>query len=181
MRTLKVLLLTTAALIFAAPAAAQDDETGRRTTQARDEEVEQRIFEAEERLAQAARQIAELTVERLPQLERYRQRFEFFATDRPRLGVTIGGSEKGPVEGIAVLGVTPGSAAEDAGIRAGDILTSVNGESLSAESPDEATNRLLDFMRGIEAGDTLDLESLRDGKVGKVEVEPKPVEPLGLP
>ncbi len=176
MRTLKVLMLTATALFLAAPAAAQDDETGPRTMQARDEEVEQRIFEAEERLAQAARQIAELTVERLPQLERYRQRFEFFASDRPRLGVTIGDGEKGPVEGVAVVGVTPGSAADDAGIRAGDILTSVNGESLSADSSDAATNRLLDFLRGIEDGDTLDLEYLRDGKVGKVEVEPKPVE-----
>jgi len=195
MKIWKFVLLAMVAALMASEVAAQSDEsadaraeaaelqetvelreTDVRRIKEREKEVERRMYDAERRMAEAARQMAELTVERLPQLEGFRQRFEFVGDDRPRLGVTIGGDEEGPVEGVAILGVSPGSAADDAGLRAGDIITSVNGESLSATGSDESTTRLLDFMRGVEAGDTLDLEYLRDGKVGKVEVEPQPVE-----
>jgi S1-C subfamily serine protease len=93
---------------------------------------------------------------------------------RPRLGVTVGGNEgKGPVEGVNILGVSPGSGADDAGLRAGDVITAVNGESMSAEDGAESNRRLLDFMQGVEEGDKLSVEYLRDGNVGKVEVEPR--------
>ena len=36
--------------------------------------------------------------------------------------------------------------------------------------------RLLDFMQGVEEGDTLDLEYVRNGKVSAVEVEPRVIE-----
>ena len=195
MKIWKFVLLAMVAALMASEAVAQSDESadtrveaaelqetlesretdGRRIKQ-REKEVERQMHDAERRMAEAARQIAELTSERLPQLEGFRRRLEIMSDDRPRLGVTIGGDQEGPVEGVAILGVSPGSAADDAGLRAGDMITSVNGESLSATNSDESTNRLLDFMRGVEAGDTLDLEYLRGGKVGKVEVEPQPVE-----
>ena len=183
MKIWKILLPAMAALLFAGQAASQDErsveyrrEVEVRKIQEREAEVERRMYDAERRMAEAARQIAKLTAERLPQLEGHLRRFELLNDGRPRLGVTIGGDEDGPVEGVPIVGVTPGSAADDAGLRAGDVITSVNGESLSAAGGDESTNRLLDFMRGVEVGDTVDLEYLRDGKVSKIEVEPKPVE-----
>jgi len=184
MKNWKIILLVTATLMVTSQAAAQVDvreqivaETAElREAQAREDEVERRMYDAERRMAEAARQMVELTVERLPQLESIQRRFGFFGDDRPRLGVSIGGDEKGPVEGVPILGVTPGSAADDAGLRAGDIITAVNGESMGADDSDAATNQLLDFMRGVELGDTLELEYLRAGKSGKVEVEPRPVE-----
>jgi S1-C subfamily serine protease len=126
-------------------------------------------------MAQAARQIAEITSERLPRMVEIEKRFAL--SDKPRLGVTIDGEQQtGPVEGVAILGVTPGSAASDAGLRPGDTITAVNDESLSADNGDAANRRLLDFMEGVEAGDVLKVEYLRDGKVGSVEVEPRVVE-----
>ena len=104
------------------------------------------------------------------------ERDVFAFMEKPRLGVTVGGDTEGPVEGVSILGVTPGSAAEDAGLRAGDVITSINGESLSADKGAEAYRQLLDFMQGVEEGDKLDIEYLRDGNVGKVEVEPRVVE-----
>jgi len=142
----------------------------------RNAEVERRMYDAERRMAEAARQIAILTDERLVQWQGMHERFQFFSSDQPRLGVTIGGDDEGPVKGVEILGVTPGSAADGAGLRAGDLITSVNGESMGAPSPDEATKRLLDFMQGVELGDTLDLKYVRDGKTGEVQVEPTPVE-----
>ena len=173
-----------AVLLLAGPAIAQSDDEAAareaaavtREVEAREEEVARRLREAEARMAEAARQIAELTSERLPQIHRIERRLELVDSGRPRLGVTIGNDDAGPVEGVRVMGVTPGSAASEAGLRAGDILTSVNGETLSAENADAANEKLLDFMDGVEEGDTIDVQYLRDGKVGQVEVEPQVVE-----
>lgn len=176
------------ALVVASQAGAQSDDSQVSVSQdrtvkveevyERNAEVERAMAEAERRMAEAARQIAELSNERLPSMSKMQQRFEMLTSDRPRLGVTIGGKDSsGAVKGVSIVGVTPGTAAADAGIRAGDIITSINGESLGAPSAEKATEILLDFMTGVEAGDTLELGYLRDGKSGEVEVEPRPVEP----
>ena len=143
----------------------------------RNAEVDRQLYDAERRMAEAARQIAELSNERLPQRDGMRQRIEIVRSDRPRLGVTIGGDAEGAVKGVSIVGVTPGSAADDAGLRSGDLITSINGESLGAPNADAATTRLLEFMEEVENGDTLDLAYSRDGKTGEVEVAPKPIAP----
>jgi C-terminal processing protease CtpA/Prc len=185
MKTLKMLIPVAAALLFATQAAAQTqeaDEARRAAEQRRAEarleeaEVREQMREAERQLAEAARQIAELSSQNLPRVMEIEKGYADLL-GKPRLGVTVGGSdEDGPVEGVYVLGVTPGSAADDAGLRAGDVLTSINGEALSADKGKEAYKRLLDFMRGVQEGDKLAVEYLRDGNVGKVEVEPRVVE-----
>jgi hypothetical protein len=48
---------------------------------------------------------------------------------------------------------------------------------MSADDGADASRRLLDFMQGVEDGDKLSVEYLRDGNVGKVEVEPRVMEP----
>jgi type II secretory pathway component PulC len=176
MKMLKIVISAAAVLLFAGQALAQnDEEKALREAEAKETEMDQRLMEAEERLAEAARQIAEITSERLPRMAQIERRFEF--SNKPRLGVTINGEQrKGPVEGVAIMGVTPGSAASDAGLRAGDVITAVNDESLSANNADVANKQLLDFMEGVEEGDVLKVEYLRDGKVGSVEVEPRAVQ-----
>ena len=170
----KIILPAAALLLFAIQAFAQSekDEERLRELEARELEVEERLRAAEARMAEAAREIAEITKERLPRMMEIDKRFAW--SNKPRLGVTIETSdEPGPVEGVEVLGVSPGSAADDAGLRPGDILTSVNDETLSAESCEAANMRLLDFMNGVEEGDVLKVEYLREGKVGSVEIEPR--------
>jgi len=173
MKIWKVVLPVAAVLLLAGQAVAQTEEEERlRETEARKHEMDRRLMEAEQRMAEAARQIAEITRERLPQMAEIERRFEF--SNKPRLGVTIGsGDDTGPVEGVAIIGVTPGSAAADAGLRSGDVITGVNDESLSADDAEMANARLLDFMQGVEDGDVLKVEYLRDGKVGSVELEPR--------
>ena len=186
MKTWKVVLPAAVFLLLAGQAAAQTDDERLRAEEmrmqaemermqameAREAEMEEKLRQAEERMAAAAREIAEISKERLPRIVEIEQRYAM--SHKPRLGVTIESTDKsGPVEGVTVLGVTPGSAAADAGLRSGDILTSVNDEALSADSTKQANKRLLDFMQGIEEGDVLALEYLREGKVGSVEVEPR--------
>lgn len=176
MTTLKIFVPVAAGLLLAGQAVAQSEEEQLRAVEAREAEVELRLREAEEKMAEAARTIAELTAERLPKVVQIERRI-VDTSGKPRLGVAIGDvDDDGPVEGVSIVGVTPGSAADDAGLRAGDILTSINDESLSAESAKGATDRLLDFMEGVEEGDKLEVEYLRNGNVGKVEVEPRAVE-----
>ncbi|MDA0707289.1 MAG: PDZ domain-containing protein [Proteobacteria bacterium] len=163
-----------AVLAVAAQAAAQSTTPGQNAGE--EAEVEQRWHDAEKRMAEAARQMAELTAERLPHRAGLQRRLEIIGDSGPRLGVTIGGEEKGPVKGIAILGVTPGSAADDAGLRAGDLITAMNGEAIGGDNSEAAQQKLLEFMGGVEEGDKLQLEYLRDGKSGKVEVEPKAIE-----
>jgi membrane-associated protease RseP (regulator of RpoE activity) len=170
----KVILPAAALLLFAGQAVAQseEDEERLRETEARELEIEERLRDAEARMAEAAREIAEITKERLPRIAEIEKRFAW--SSKPRLGVTIESAmEPGPVEGVTILGVSPGSAAEDSGLRPGDILTAVNDEGLSADSCEESNMRLLDFMNGVEEGDVLKVEYLRDGKVGSVQVEPR--------
>ena len=174
MKNMHWLLAAIAVLSCASQAHAQEDErTVVREIEVREAEFAQKMREAEERLAEAARRVAELSTERLGSIGDAR-RYVVDLSNKPRLGVTIetGGDER-PVEGVLVIGVTPGSPADDAGIRTGDVLTSINGESLGADSMDAANMRLFDFLEGVEEGDKLDIEYLRDGSVGKVAVTPR--------
>ncbi len=176
MKTLRIVLPVAAILLLAGQVAAQSAEEERKSEmEARKAEFTQQMREAEEQLAEAAQRVAELSQERLGALREVRK-FDFDFANKPRLGVNIStDDEHNPVEGVGILRVTPGSAADDAGMRAGDIITAVNGESLTAESSHDANKRLLDFMKGVEEGDQLDVEYLRDGKVGTVQVEPRVV------
>lgn len=182
MKTMKILLPVAVALLLAGQAAAQNEETEearreaeerRAQAQLEKEEARRQMREAERQLEEAARRIAELSQQNLPRvMEIEKSVVEMMG--RPRLGVTVGGNEgKGSVEGVNILGVSPGSAADDAGLRAGDVITAVNGESMSADDGAEANRRLLDVMKAVEEGDKLEVEYLRDGNSGKVEVEPR--------
>jgi len=188
MKNLRLIIPVAALLLLAGQAAAQSEAeafaeaeraeaAAQSESQAREAEVAKKLQEAERKMAEAARQIAELTSERLPQLREAGRRIEIINDGRPRLGVNIGEEKSGgPVEGVSIVGVTPGSAAEEAGLRTGDVITAINDESLSADEGSEAIRRIMDFMEGVEEGDILEVEYLRDGKVGSVEIEPRVVE-----
>jgi S1-C subfamily serine protease len=168
-----VLLIDAPAMAQVAAAEARSAEEAARTFETRTEEraeaIEIQMREAEERLAEAAARVAELSTSRLPFISRRIQ-----GSMHPVMGITIGGDDTdGPVEGVAIGGVTPGSAASDAGLRSGDVITAINGESFSAENSAEANRTLLDFMRGVEGGDALDVEYLRNGRTASVEVTPR--------
>ncbi len=176
MKTWKILLPLTAAWLFAGQALAQADQEAKQAeAELRKAEYSERLREAEERMEQAAREIAEITRQRLPTMAVVERRFELW--NKPRIGITIEESDKaGDVQGVEVGGVTPESAADDAGLRAGDIVTAVDGESLQAASSAEANQRLLDFVKGIEEGDEIKLDFLRNGKPDSVRLKPRVVE-----
>ncbi len=171
----KTLFIVAATLMLGGHATAQNDTDKLREIEAREAEAQKAMREAEKQLDEAARRIAELSNDRLAALgEAQRWRYEF--GDRPRLGVNIeNDGSMVPVEGVRIISVSPGSAADEAGLRVGDIITAVNDEPMSGDSTQEANMKLLDFMAGVEEGDKLDVEYMRGSKVGTIEVEPRAV------
>ena len=76
------------------------------------------------------------------------------------LGVLVDAA--GPANnGLHVLGVTPGSAAEKMGLHAGDVLLAANGARLAG---DGAAARLRDSVQGVPNGGTLAVEVDRKGR-----------------
>ena len=133
-------------------------------------DVEVQMREAESRLAEAARRVAQLSSQRL-QGGGWSARLE----GRPVLGVNVmtNGKDNEPVAGVEIRSVTPGGAAAEAGLRAGDVMTAINGESLGGDNAQAAGRRLLDFMMGVEEGDELDIEYLRNGRSAELTVAPR--------
>jgi C-terminal processing protease CtpA/Prc len=138
-------------------------------------DVEIRMREAEDALAEAAQQVAELSRHNLPRVATIERIIR--GGHGPVLGITISADDSDePVEGVTIRGVSPGGAAEEAGLRAGDVITAMNDESLTADNGRIANEKLLDFMQGVEEGDELTVEYLRNGKTKTAEVAPRRVE-----
>jgi len=138
-------------------------------------EVELQLRQAEQRLEESAQQIAELSGEQLARFGKMERRF-VVTGGHPVLGITIGsGGGCNPVEGVTVLGVSPGGAADEAHLRSGDIITAINGESFSSSSGNQANDTLLEFMQGVEEGDVLSVDYLRDNKPENVELTPRKI------
>jgi putative serine protease PepD len=84
-----------------------------------------------------------------------------------RIGVSVRGAvDKDEITGIGaqVKDVTKGSAGDQAGIKAGDIITAVDG------SPIANSSALVAAMRGYQPGDTVTLTVLRDGDTKTIKV-----------
>lgn len=151
--------LAVAALAAAAAAHAQGDEAA----------LEERLADAQRRLEDAAREVAELSGEAAGP-GAFRE-FEYFlpGTRRAMLGVNLGGVEPNG-GGVRIESVSPGGPAANAGVKAGDVIVAVRGKSV-------ATGReLVREMESVEAGDKVELALRRDGKAVKLAVEARPID-----
>lgn len=154
-------------------------EVARERLESRSAEADVRMREAERALEIAAREVAELSMRHWPRTAIFERIVR--AGRGPVLGVTISGQDGGdPVEGVEVNGVSPGGAAAEAGLRAGDVITAINSESFTSENSAVASRKLLDFMAGVEDGDELSIEFLRDGKSQTVDLLPQSMRARGF-
>ena len=149
-------------------------------TQSQNTNAEKRLAEARARLEQAAREVAELSGQVYGRAGGPTVIFREFHPGKPRalLGVNISGVPgDGKSDGVKILGVGPGSPADNAGLKAGDIITTIDGESLTGASSGESSEKLLKHMAGIEPGKPVTLAYQRDGKQHKVEVKTAALDP----
>ena len=81
--------------------------------------------------------------------------------ERPYLGVSTAPHP----DGAEIQEITPGSPAADAGLEAGDVITSLNGRAV--RDPDD----VLDVIENLEPGDEVEVIVSRDGSERSLQVE----------
>lgn len=109
---------------------------------------------------------------------------------RPRLGLSVSADQGGDVDaqGARVSSVMRDGPAYEAGLREGDVITSVEGRSLLQPLPGDAEDdfdldesvpvqRLLALVRELEAGQEVRVEYLRGGERRTVTVEARELRP----
>lgn len=89
------------------------------------------------------------------------------AVDHAVLGVSVttgtAKADDSQVAGAEIAQVTPGGSAEDAGLRVGDVITAVDGDSVSS------SKQLTGYIRRYKGGDAVKIQYVRNGK--KYEVD----------
>src|SRR5688572_12900358 len=171
-KSFKLIPLVLGALALAGPALAADEPKSKEDEAA----IEAKLEAARERLEAAAREVAELSGQlNEPMMREY---MKTYRQPRAILGINLGDSAEQSKEGVALDSVSPGGPASDAGLKAGDVLTSVDGKSLRRAADGESGAAILvRHMRSVKPGDKVKLEYLRDGKAQKVEVVTEAMDP----
>lgn len=169
---LAALALTAAAV--PAGAAAEDEQARKELERAR-EEVEKARQELQKATRELARSMAKVEGDN-PKV----QYFEYMTDPkRAMLGVLIPDDfEDGETRGVRLTAVTPGSGAEKAGLKAGDLLLSLNGSPLAAEGKTSPQKRMKEIMRKLRAGDEVKVEFERDGRARSTTATTQAPEPL---
>ncbi|MEP7314152.1 MAG: PDZ domain-containing protein [Pseudomonadota bacterium] len=137
-------------------------------------DVERQLDAARERLDVAAREVAELS-NRLG--ERIGDSYMRRDMRGPRVVLGLQIDNKTGAGGAPILAVSPGGAADKAGLKAGDVIVAIAGEDLARHaSPGRA---LVEAVRKLQPDLKVKLRVLTAGKTREVEVLPR-VAPPGM-
>jgi len=135
-------------------------------------DTERRLADAQRQLEAAARRVAELS----SQLGNRRgdMLFAFRNGEGPPPRAMIG-VQVAPDEGqggAKVVEVSPGGPAAEAGVKSGDIITSIGGQDLTKES--NPSRALVERMAEVDPNLKLQVGVLRDGKKLSMDLMPRP-------
>ena len=139
--------------------------------------LEKQLKEARAKLNDAARDVADLS-QQLYGGDRHEELMRF-VQGRPQgamLGINIEDA-KGRDDGVEVVGVSPGGPAELAGLKTVDIVVAMNGQSLRTTDGRDPSTELVERMRSVEPGQTVNLDYLRDGQRRSATIMAAPAEP----
>jgi C-terminal processing protease CtpA/Prc len=170
-RFLPAVLAGALLLVDAAPGAAAEPEQKNEASLA---ERERKLEEARARLDAAAREVADLSMslsdDAMPRIMGFVGR----RGQRATLGVVIGSQRNADRDdGVEILSVSPGGAAEEAGLKAGDVLTEIDGKALKRDDQDSPRAKLLNVMRDVDPGDKVTVKYRRADKVSTASVVTK--------
>jgi S1-C subfamily serine protease len=172
---LRVALLAVAAALATASVTAAEVEKKPEESQA---EIEKKLEDARRRLDNAAREVAELSMSMseysVPQI----RHFTGFGGSRAMLGINLGPRGEEQAEGVEILSVSPGGAAERAGLKAGDVLLAIGDKQLKRTSDLSAREVLLKEMADVKPGEKLQVRYRRDNKVATASVTPQAADRL---
>jgi S1-C subfamily serine protease len=151
------------AMAIAAPAPAQES-AGKAPTAAQ----QQQLDAARAQLDAAARRYAELTREYGVELGAMATRQRLLR--KPVIGVLLAPDDKA---GVRIAGVTPDSAAAEAGLRSGDRIVAIDGKAIAAASPEARVEIARTRIAGHDDKSKVQLRYSRDGHEQTVAVAPK--------
>jgi predicted metalloprotease with PDZ domain len=140
------------------------------TSAAAERETERKLADAQQRLDAAAREVSELS-------RQMGRRFNFRFGNEPGIGpgprVLLGVSvdTNSTREGAHVKEVSPGGAAEEAGIRQGDIITGIADLDLTKDS--NPSRALIEKMNQLKPDEKVKVAVLRDGRKLSFDVAPR--------
>lgn len=154
-------------------------------------ELEEELRNARREFQAAARKLQELQAKIVAEQAEARaadMARAFTRGRRGRLGVVVDTTpEASPSpDGALVVAVTPGTPAEEAGLRPGDVIVGMNGEDLTGVAGGVSAGRsapaleLIRRARGLKPGDRVELEYVRDGRSKAVDLEAGPAEATRL-
>lgn len=139
-------------------------------------ELEQKLEAARKRLDEAAREVADLSMALSGDAVADMMPFAGFGPPKAVLGINLGGRRSEQrTDGVDVVSVSPGGAAAQAGLKAGDVLVEVNGKALKSDDKNSARRKLLEAMRDVSPGDKVAVGYRRDGKVAKATLTAQPL------
>jgi membrane-associated protease RseP (regulator of RpoE activity) len=128
-----------------------------------------KLDEARARLDKAAREVAELSAELGTNAQR-EVRIIRTGDRRAILGVNL--DPEGGKDGAVIRSVSPGGPAEEAGLLSGDVIVSIDGETLTGK---ESSRALVDKMRKVKPDQKVKVRVLRAGKNKDVVVTARPM------
>lgn len=135
-------------------------------------------LEAQERREEARVRARVMTERQREMSERQRElrdrsfAYSYAFGNRAVIGIVM--SEDTKTNGVRLAGVTPGSAASEAGLKTGDRIVAVNGERVDDQKYAKVALAEANALIGeLEEGDTVMLTYVRDGNEFQVELEAK--------
>ena len=141
-------------------------------------ELERKLADARKRLDEAAREVANLSMslsdDMVPHMRGAFGTVMGGGPPRAILGINMG-SDDAQGGGVEIVSVSPGGAAAEAGLKANDVLTDINGTALKREGDESAREKLLRAMRKVKPGDTVAIGYRRDNKALKASLVAQPL------
>ena len=145
-------------------------------TAADTEQARKELEQMREQMRGMSKKMAELSA-RLGDVGPRAYAYRYFGdSDRGMIGVVFNDDEQAGAKGLRVDAVTPGGPADKAGIRHGDVITSVDGKPVSAGDADKMSRPLGE----LKVDQTVKLGVLRDGKAMDVAVKAERREPFNM-
>ncbi len=143
-----------------------------RQAQEKEKATQEKLREAQEKV----RQVQQKVREKIIIMER-----------RPRLGVVVNTDKNPDSDSVGALldGVTPGGPADEAGLKAGDIIVKYNGTALAGPYPaadedeSEPGIKLMDMARKLSDGEKVTLEYRRGSETKSATVTARELKPKG--
>jgi S1-C subfamily serine protease len=142
--------------------------------------LQRELQRAQEELNRAAREVAELSSKVREDAWNQIEPAMDFGRQHVMLGINIGAvrgrAAEGAEGGVRIVSVSPGGPADQAGLKANDVIVSVAGKELHGDAKSTPQQELLAQMRQAKPDTPIAVEYRRDGKVQKAQVTPKSIE-----